>query len=245
MKVILIDDEPLARALLAEYLLEHPTIQIVAQCADGFEAVKAIAQHQPDLIFLDIQMPKLNGFEMLELLDEPPAVIFCTAFDEYALKAFDAHAIDYLLKPFSEERLKIAIQKASDKIESASKTKALLENAPILKDVQTPRVVIKDNHQIHIINYTDIVYIESADDYVKIHTSSRYFLKKKTLTFFEEILPNADFCRVHRGYIIALPQIAKVEPWEKDGAIITLKHKQIEVPVSKAGYKRLKEVLGV
>jgi two-component system, LytTR family, response regulator len=245
MKAILIDDEPLARALLAEYLLEYPEIEIVAQCGDGFEAVKAIAMHKPDLLFLDVQMPKLNGFEMLELLDDAPAVIFCTAFDEYALKAFDAHAIDYLLKPFSEDRLKIAIEKAKEKIANAEAKNIVIDNAPLLKDVQSPRVVIKDNHQIHIINYADIIYIESADDYVKIHTAARYFLKKKTLSHFEETLPATDFCRVHRGYIIALAQIAKVEPWEKDGAIVTLKHKQVEVPVSKAGYKRLKEVLGV
>jgi two-component system, LytTR family, response regulator len=245
MTAILIDDEPLARALLAEYLQAHPEVQIVAQCADGFEAMKAIAQHKPDLIFLDIQMPKLNGFELLELLDDAPAVIFCTAFDEYALKAFDAHAVDYLLKPFSTDRLKTALQKAKDIIANHQKHNTAIDHTPILKEVQTPRVVIKDNHQIHIINYADIVYIESADDYVKIHTVNRYFLKKKTLSFYEETLPATDFCRVHRGYIIALQQIAKVEPWEKDGAIVTLKHKPIEVPVSKAGYKRLKEVLGV
>jgi two-component system, LytTR family, response regulator len=245
MKTILIDDEPLARALLAEYLLAYPEIEIVAQCADGFDAIKAIALHKPDLLFLDVQMPKINGFEMLEVLEDAPTVIFCTAFDEFALKAFDAHAVDYLLKPFSEARLKSAIEKAKEKIASAYKNDVAINNAPLLKDVQSPRVVIKDNHQIHIINYADIVYIESADDYVKIHTASRYFLKKKTLSYFEDTLPSSDFCRVHRGYIIALPQIAKVEPWEKDGAVITLKLKQIEIPVSKAGYKRLKEVLGV
>jgi two-component system, LytTR family, response regulator len=245
MTAILIDDEPLARLLLTEYLQAHADIQIVAQCADGFEAVKAITQHQPDLLFLDIQMPKLNGFEMLELLDHTPAVIFCTAFDEYAIKAFDAHAIDYLLKPFSEERLAAAIDKAKKTIATSRQNNSAMPAIPIIKEVQTPRIVIKDNHQIHIVNYADIVYIESADDYVKIHTATRYFLKKKTLSFYEDVLPTTDFCRVHRGYIIALQQIAKVEPWEKDGAVVTLKYKQIEIPASKAGYKRLKEVLGV
>jgi two-component system LytT family response regulator len=245
MKVILIDDEPLARAILNEYLQTYSAVQVLAECGDGFEAVKAIHTHQPDLIFLDIQMPKLNGFEMLELLDKAPAVIFTTAFDEYALKAFDAHAIDYLLKPFSEDRLKIAIEKAQITIASKQNgINEMLNNAPLIKEVQSPRIVIKDNHQIHIIPFSEIIYLESADDYVKIHTATRYYLKKKTLSFYEDCLPNGDFCRVHRSYIIALSYIAKVEPWEKDGAIITLKHKQIEVPVSKAGYKRLKEILG-
>ncbi len=241
-KIILIDDEPLARALLQEYLGAHPQIQIVANCADGFEGMKAIQQHQPDLIFLDVQMPKLNGFEMLELIDEPPSVIFTTAFDEFALKAFDAQAIDYLLKPFSEERLAAAIQKFI----ASSKDKGIKKplETPIIQSFQAPRVVVKDNHQIHIVPFSDIVYLEAADDYVKIHTPQRYYLKKKTMTFFEESLPMGDFCRVHRSFIIAMNQIAKVEPYEKDGAIVTLKNR-VEVPVSKAGYVRLKSVLGV
>jgi two-component system, LytTR family, response regulator len=243
IKVILIDDEPLARTLLQEYLQSHPQIEIVATCGDGFQGLKAIQEHQPDLIFLDVQMPKLNGFEMLELLDTPPAVIFTTAFDEYAIKAFDAHAIDYLLKPFSEERLQSAIQKFTDQHKENTITKQP-SATPIIKSFQAPRVVVKDNHQIHIIPFTEIIYLEAADDYVKIHTAARYYLKKKTLTFFEESLPASDFCRVHRSYIIAMNQIAKVEPYEKDGAIVTLKTR-VEIPVSKAGYVRLKSVLGV
>jgi two-component system, LytTR family, response regulator len=242
MKVIIIDDELLARALLKEYLTIIGGIEIVAECANGFEGVKAIAQHKPDVIFLDVQMPKLNGFEMLELIDEAPAVIFTTAFDEYALKAFDAHAIDYLLKPFTVDRLTEAIAKLKSKANTAIKSEVL--ETPLIASFQNPRIVVKVNSQIHIIPYTDIVYLEAADDYVKIHTVTRYFLKKKTMSYFEELLPPQNFCRVHRSYIVNLSLIAKVEPYEKDGAIITLHSKQ-EIPVSKAGYVRLKEVLGI
>jgi two-component system, LytTR family, response regulator len=244
MKVIIIDDEPLARMLLTEYLQEHSQLQIVAECGDGFEGIKAIAAHNPDLIFLDVQMPKINGFEMLELLENPPAVIFTTAFDQYALKAFEAHAIDYLLKPFSPERLASAIVKACENIVSTQQKTTPLLQTPLLADVQAPRIVVKENHQIHIVNFTDIIYIESADDYVKIYTVTRYYLKKKTMNFYEELLPSVNFCRVHRGFIVDISQIKKVEPWEKDGAIITL-HNGKEIPVSKAGYKRLKENLGM
>jgi two-component system, LytTR family, response regulator len=238
-KVILIDDEPLARALLKEYLGAFGDLEIVAECSDGFQGIKAIQEHSPDLIFLDVQMPKLNGFEMLELLDKIPSVIFTTAFEEYAIRAFDANAIDYLLKPFSEDRL----EKALSKFLSNTDSKLENLNAPIVKGFQSPRIVVKDNHQIHIIPYEDILYLEAADDYVKIHTSARYFLKKKTMAYFEELLPKDLFTRAHRSFLVALIQIGKVEPWEKDGAIITLKHKNIEIPVSKAGYLRLKEAL--
>jgi two-component system, LytTR family, response regulator len=242
IRCIIIDDELLARALLKEYLQAIPNIEIVAECADGFEGVKAISTHKPELILLDVQMPKLNGFEMLELLEHTPAVIFTTAFDEYALKAFDANAIDYLLKPFSPERLQTAILKA---INNGPKVEKIMQaDTPILAEVQNPRIVVKDNHQIHIVPYSEILYIESADDYVKIYTATRYYLKKKTMAYFEANLPTTEFCRVHRGYIVALKEIAKVEPWEKDGAVITLKNKQ-EIDVSKAGYKVLKGILGI
>jgi two-component system, LytTR family, response regulator len=242
INVIIIDDEHLARGLIKEYLQELPHVTVVAECENGFEGVKAIAQHKPDLIFLDVQMPKLNGFEMLELLDEMPQVIFTTAFQEYAIKAFESHALDYLLKPFSQDRLIAAVNKCilSRQRNNATDT----YEAPAIASFQTPRIVVKDNHQIHIIPFADLKYLEAADDYVKIHTAARYFLKKKTLTYFETVLPPNEFCRVHRSYIIALNEIHKVEPYEKDGAIVTLKNK-VEIPVSKAGYVKLKAVLGV
>jgi two-component system, LytTR family, response regulator len=240
--VIIIDDEQLARGLIREYLQELPHVTVLAECENGFEGVKAIAQHKPDVIFLDVQMPKLNGFEMLELLDEVPQVIFTTAFQEYAIKAFESSALDYLLKPFSQTRLIEAVNKCVANKKTTASTPVF--EAPAISSFQTPRIVVKDNHQIHIIPFADLKYVEAADDYVKIHTAARYFLKKKTLTYFETVLPPNEFCRVHRSYIIALNEIHKVEPYEKDGAIVTLKNK-IEIPVSKAGYVKLKTVLGV
>ncbi len=240
-KIIIIDDEPLAISLLQEYLQPFEHLQIVATCANGFEGIKAIQAHLPDLIFLDVQMPKLNGFEMLELLDHRPAVIFTTAFDAYAIKAFDTNAIDYLLKPYSEQRLQMAINKFNNNQLPNSK---LLENAPIIESFQAPRIVVKDNHQIHIIPFADITHIDAADDYVKIYTEARTYLKKNTLTFYENTLPANQFCRIHRSHIIAITQIQKVEPYEKDGAIVTLLN-QKEIPVSKAGYVKLKATLGL
>jgi two-component system, LytTR family, response regulator len=248
MKVIIIDDELLARSLLKEYLNNFADVEIIAECANGFEGVKAIGEQKPDAIFLDVQMPKLNGFEMLELIEDKPATIFTTAFDEYALKAFEASAIDYLLKPFTEDRLAIAINKLRDKIATRASSNAgssiVEEPLPLIKSFQTPRIVVKDKHQIFVIPFDEILYLEAADDYVKIFTNTRYYLKKKTMAYFEEVLPDAEFCRVHRSNIVRLSYITKVEPWEKDGAIITLRN-NTEIPVSKAGYLRLKEVLGI
>jgi two-component system, LytTR family, response regulator len=243
MNVIIIDDEPLARQVLIEYLEPLQHINILAECNNGFEGVKAITELKPDLIFLDVQMPKLNGFEMLELLDQKPKVIFTTAFDEYAIKAFEVNAIDYLLKPFTAQRLNTAIEKANTASQIESFVNNTEPNEVLIQAFQAPRIVIKDNHQIYIIPFSDILYLEAADDYVKIFTEKRYYLKKKTMTYFESILPQADFCRVHRSFILKLSEIAKVEPWEKDGAIIITKNKT-EIPVSKAGYVRLKKVLG-
>ena len=244
-KVILIDDEPLARSVVAEYLEAHPGLEIVQQCGDGFEGIKAIQQHQPDLIFLDIQMPKINGFEMLELLDHPPAIIFTTAFDEYAIKAFEAHATDYLLKPFSQERFDKAIEKWKEQQASISKadTNALLETAAH-SPVQSDRVVVKNGNKIKIIPVADILYLEAADEYVKIHTAEGYFLKKKTMGFFEMSLPAQQFVRSHRSYIVNVQEITRIEPYEKDNYVAVLKTGP-HVPVSRTGYVKLREVLGL
>ena len=243
-KTIIIDDEPLARALLKEYLQEFQNFEIVDECKDGFEGIKAIQKHEPNLIFLDIQMPKLNGFEMLELLDNKPAVIFTTAFDEFAIKAFDAHAIDYLLKSFHEDRLSAAIDKfiKTQNVSIANVDEML--QSPTIKNFQSPRVIVIDNHQIHIIPFEEIIFLEAADDYIKIHTATKMVLKKQTMQHFEDTLPTKDFCRVHRSFIVQIPEIARVQPYEKDGAIVTLKNKK-EIPVSKSGYKKLKEALGI
>jgi two-component system LytT family response regulator len=243
MKAIIIDDEPLARMMVKEYLQAYPEIELVQECNDGFEGVKAIQQYQPDLIFLDIQMPKINGFEMLELIDNPPQIIFTTAFDEYAIKAFETYAADYLLKPFSKERFDKAIQKLSIQKNNAINTQALVENSTQNLS-QTNRVVVKDGGKIKIIPLPQIQYMEAADDYVKIHTAEGVFLKKKTMQFFEDSLPQQQFIRTHRSYLINAQLITRIDPHEKDSHLVLLST-GVRLPVSKSGYAKLKEVLGI
>ncbi|MBK6991393.1 MAG: LytTR family transcriptional regulator DNA-binding domain-containing protein [Chitinophagaceae bacterium] len=244
-KIIIIDDEPLARSITKEYLQKHPDLEIMQECNDGFEGLKAIQEHRPDLIFLDIQMPKITGFEMLELLDQPPSVIFTTAFDEYAIKAFEAHAIDYLLKPFNQERFDKAIAKWKEqKVNSTEKaTQDLLESAS-QSPSQNHRIVVKNGSKIKIIPVHDVQYLEAADDYVKIHTSEGYFLKNKTMAHFENTLDKEQFVRSHRSYIVNVQQITRIDPYEKDNHVAILRS-GVKVPVSRSGYGKLKEVLGL
>jgi len=242
-KIVIIDDEPLARSIVKEYLQKHTELELSQECGDGFEGVKAIQQHKPDLIFLDIQMPKINGFEMLELVDDPPAVIFTTAFDEYAIKAFEAHAVDYLLKPFNQERFDKAIAKWLQQADSTKEsTKDLLETAS-LSPAQAQRIVIKDGSKIKIIPAHEVFYLEAADDYVKVHTKDGYFLKSKTMGHFEQVLDANQFVRSHRSYIINISQITRIDPYEKDNHVAVLKS-GAKVPVSRSGYPKLKSVLG-
>jgi len=249
MKTIIIDDEPLARSIVKEYLQSYPEIELVQECNDGFEGVKAINQLQPDLIFLDIQMPKINGFEMLELIDNPPQVIFTTAFEEYAIKAFETHAVDYLLKPFSKERFDKALQKLFQQQKTSAdktpeeKTKNVLDAAG-QSPVQSSRIVVKDGSKIKIIPVTQIQYLEAADDYVKIHITEGSFLKKKTMQFFEDSLAPFHFVRVHRSYIINTQLITRIDAYEKDSHVALLSS-GARVPVSKTGYAKLREVLGL
>jgi two-component system LytT family response regulator len=242
MKVIIIDDEPLARGIVKEYLLSYPELNLAAECGDGFEGIKAIQQHQPDLIFLDIQMPKINGFEMLELIENPPAVIFTTAFDEFAIKAFESNAVDYLLKPFSKERFEKAIQKYLQQSNSTS-TQQVIE-AAATSPLQQNRVVVKDGNKIKIIPVNRIHFLEAADDYVKIITTDGSFLKKRTMNFFEQSLMLYHFVRIHRSYIVNTQLITRIDAYEKDSHILLLTTGE-KLPVSKAGYAKLKEVLGI
>ena len=245
MRAILIDDEPLARSVVREYLAPWVDIEVVDECNDGFEGVKSIMQHKPDLIFLDIQMPKINGFEMLELLEEKPDVIFATAFDEYALQAFEAHAVDYLLKPFTRERFDKAIQKWMDHHQTPAtkqKTQELLDD--VAQTAQKDRVVVKTGTKIKIIPVEDIIYLEADDDYVNIHTPAGSFLKNKTMAFFEKTLDATQFVRVHRSYIVRIQEITRIDPYEKDSHLAILKSGD-KVPVSKTGYGKLRQVLGL
>lgn len=243
MKALIIDDEPLARSIVREYLSGYPHISVVQECADGFEGVKAIMQHQPDLLFLDIQMPKINGFEMLELVDPVPAVIFTTAYDEYAIRAFETHAVDYLLKPFSRERFNKAIQKLQPQAGLQQSTKPLLETAG-LSPAQTQRIVVKLAGRIKIIPVQEVVYLEAADDFVKIHTADGALLKNKTMSHFEHVLDPQQFVRIHRSYILNIQHTGRLEQQEKDSYAAILKS-GVVLPVSKAGYIKLKDVLGL
>jgi two-component system, LytTR family, response regulator len=242
MKTILIDDEPLARSLLAELLEDEKDIEIVASCNDGFEGLKAIQEFQPDLIFLDIQMPKITGFELLELLENPPKVIFTTAYDEYALKAFEVNALDYLLKPISTERLQKALEKVRSQITQPT------EPTPDVRNLQLPeqsqRIVVKDGGHIKIIPLPEVLYIEAADDYVKVTTADKYFLKHQRMAHFEAQLPAHQFVRVHRSYIVNVQHIHKVELYEKENYCVILRN-NAKIPVSRSGYTKLKAVLGI
>lgn len=246
IKCIIIDDEPLARSIVKEYLQDHKDIEVLRECGDGFEGVKAIMQDKPDIIFLDIQMPKITGFEMLELIDFAVPVIFTTAFDEYAIKAFEEHAIDYLLKPFSKERFNKALIKWKEQRtnnEPKNNTTNLLDNIHKQPEEQN-RVVVKNGSNIKIIPVHEIHYLEAYDDYVKIFTKDGYSLKKKTMNYFEQSLNTGQFVRVHRSYIVQVSQITKIEALEKESHIALLKT-GVKIPLSKTGYTKLKSVLGL
>lgn len=243
-KIIIIDDEPLARSIVKAYLADFPDLEVVAECNDGFEGVKMIAQHQPDLVFLDIQMPKINGFEMLELIQEHPDVIFTTAFDEYALKAFETHALDYLLKPFSKERFNGAIEKwRKSEQQKPEKIEEITEIANKQPDERF-RIVVKDGTEIRIIPTADIHYLEAYDDYVKIFMKSGYHLKKKTMNYFEKVLDPKQFIRIHRSYIININELTKIESFEKNSYVAILRSEK-RVPISRSSYSELKTILGL
>jgi two-component system LytT family response regulator len=244
IKALLIDDEPLARSIVREYLQDHQDVVILQECSDGFEGIKAIQQTEPDLIFLDIQMPKISGFEMLELLEQPPAVIFTTAFDEYAIKAFESNAVDYLLKPFSKERFDKALEKFMDQqqlVLQKQNTRQLLQS---YSSPETERIVVKTAGKIKIIGLKEIMYLEAADDYVKVHTREGAFLKNKTLSYFEQSLDQRQFVRTHRSYLVNISEITRIDPYEKENHQAILRS-GARVPVSRSGYPRLRAILGL
>lgn len=241
-KVILIDDEPLARQLISNLLHAFPEMNVVASCTDGFDGFKSIQEHKPDLIFLDVQMPRLTGFEMLELLDNPPATIFTTAFDEYAVKAFETHAVDYLLKPIVRERFEKAVKKWLGQTQKAAPpVQSLFESAQ--PEGYQHRIVVKDRGLIRIIPAQEIFYVEACDDYLKIYSKEGHYLKKGTLNGLEQTLDPHQFVRVHRSYFIPVNQLLRIEPYEKDGHIALL-HCGAKVQVSKTGMGKLKSLLG-
>lgn len=244
IRTIIIEDEAPARDILKFYLKGHEEVEIICECSDGFEGLKAISEVKPDLVFLDIQMPKLTGFEMLEVLEEKPVIIFTTAYDQYAIKAFELNAIDYLLKPFSKERLEESLKKAAARI-SEGKNEGIPDDAPEVR-LQAPgplnRIVTRKGNAINIIPVSQIKYIESEDDYVMIHYAAGKALKQQTMKFYEDNLPKSDFVRIHRSYIVRVEEIRKIEPYGKDNHIAIL-HSGEKLMVSRAGYKQLREDL--
>jgi two-component system, LytTR family, response regulator len=245
LKVLIVEDEKLAREIVKNYLKKFDNIDVIGECSNGFDALKQINEDKPDIVFLDIQMPKLTGFEMLEVLENPPVIIFTTAYDQYALKAFEVNATDYLLKPFSEERFNEAVQKAIKllgnknevvkNLEDLSKT---LEN----KEEFLERVVVKNGQKISIIPAGDIKYIEAQDDYTMLYTDKGNFLKQKTMKYFEGSLDPKDFIRIHRSYFVKVTQIKQIELFEKESYRVIL-NDGTKLPVSKSGYQKLKEIL--
>jgi two-component system LytT family response regulator len=244
IRTLIVDDESLARDLLRHYLSKDERIELIGECSNGFEGVLAIQELNPDLVFLDIQMPKITGFEMLELVQDPPVIIFSTAYDQYAIRAFEANAIDYLLKPYPFERVVAALNKAAEKLNS--KTAPLQINKLIEthdEEVGTlSRVVVKSGRKIQVIPVESILYIESQDDFVMIYCKEGHFMKQKTMKFFEEHLDPKQFVRIHRSYLLNISEIAELQQYEKESWLVLTKQ-GAKLKVSKAGYSNLKQLL--
>jgi two-component system LytT family response regulator len=243
LRLIVVDDEPLARSVVREYAAGDPTLDIVADCANGFEAVKAVAEQKPDLVLLDVQMPKLDGFEVLELLGRDQPVIFITAYDQYALRAFEVHAVDYLLKPFSAERFQEAIGRARERL----RAKAAIPVDDLVRDAKpksgpAERVLIRDGANVHVLPVDAIDYVEAQDDYVAFKSAGKQYLKDQTLSAAEAALDPARFVRIHRSFILNIDRISKVELYAKDSRVAILRDGS-RLPVSRAGYARLSELL--
>ncbi len=243
LSAIIVDDETLAREVLREHIASHPEISLVAECANGFDAVKSITELKPDLVFLDIQMPKLNGFEVLELVDHHPAVIFVTAYDQYALKAFEVHAVDYLLKPFGRERFEEALEHAKKRI---SRTSPLplseIAAAAQSNDLPTERILVREGSKVHVIPVEKIDFIEAQDDYVSIRTEGKNLLKQHRLSNLEASMDQKRFVRIHRKFILNIDRLARIELYAKDSRVAILKD-GTKLLVSRAGYEKLKKLL--
>ena len=242
MKALIVDDEDLARAVVREHLAAHPDVEVVAECANGFEAVKAAAQHQPDLVFLDIQMPKLDGFEVLELLEADgrrPAVVFVTAYDQHALRAFEAQAVDYLLKPFSKERFEAALAKARAVRETRPAASQLAAASRQGRPLE--RIVVKDGPKVTVIPLDRLDWVQAQDDYVLLRTEGKNLLKQQTLASLEAQLDPARFIRIHRSFILNLDRLVRVEQDAKEHREAVLRD-GARLPVSRAGYQRLREL---
>jgi len=242
IRAVVVDDEELARKLVRELLRPHGDIEVVAECANGFEAVKAVTELKPDLLFLDIQMPKLDGFEVLELIDPGVAVVFVTAYDTYAMRAFEVHAVDYLLKPFGSERFDAAVERARGRVGLASPPAAEL-HAAARPDKPLERIVVRDGTRVHLIPVEKLDYAEAQDDYVSLASGGRKYLKQQTLASLEACLDPARFVRIHRSWVVNIERVAKIEPYGKESRLAILAD-GTRLPVSRSGYARLQALLG-
>ncbi|MPY89343.1 MAG: response regulator [Luteitalea sp.] len=241
LRVVTVDDEELSRRVLREYLAACPEVTLVAECANGFDAVKAVSEQAPDLIILDVQMPRLDGFEVLELIGSSAHVIFATAHDEYALKAFEVHAVDYLLKPFSQERLSEAVTRARARIATgAGQTPGTLVSD--VRRRQSDRLLIRDGGNVHVLPVDALDFAQAQDDYVLLRANGRNYLKEQTLADLEASLDSQRFVRIHRSYLVNLDRITRVELYAKDSRVVILKD-GARLPVSRGGYSRLSERL--
>ncbi|HXE80802.1 MAG TPA: response regulator [Vicinamibacterales bacterium] len=242
LRIAVVDDEELARAVIREYLQDVEDVEIVAECANGFEAVKAVTELSPDLLLLDVQMPKLTGFEVVELIGRDQPVVFVTAYDEYALKAFEVHAVDYLLKPFEKERLLEALARARQRLQRQEPATAARRAAAEARPRPLERIAVRDGSRVHIIPVGRIDFIQAQDDYVAIKSEGKTHLKEQTLGELEAALDPARFVRIHRSYILNLDRLARVDLIAKDARVVRL-HDGTELPVSRSGYARLQDVL--
>ena len=244
IRTLIIDDESLARDLLRHYLSKDDRVELVGECSNGFEGVLAIQELNPNLVFLDIQMPKITGFEMLELIQDPPVIIFSTAYDQYAIRAFEANAIDYLLKPYPFERVVVALNKATEKLTSKSsplEINKLIETHDGEVGILS-RIVVKSGRKIQVIPVGSIYYIESQDDFVMIYCKEGHYMKQKTMKFFEQHLDGNQFVRIHRSYLLNLSEIAELQQYEKDSWVVVTRQ-GAKLKVSKTGYTNLKQML--
>ena len=261
LRTVIVDDEAPARSLIREYLMADPGVQVVAECSNGFEAVKTIAEIKPDLVFLDVQMPKLDGFEVLELLEPGPSVVFVTAFDAYALRAFEVNAVDYLLKPFARERLAEALGRVRERREAPARAAApgaVSAAVPAVAALAAPvalaaaarapgqhmeRMVLRDGAKVHVLPVEKIDYLEAQDDYVAVHAEGKVWLKPQPLGEIAGALDPERFVRIHRSYVLRLDRLARLEPYAKDSRVAVLQNGK-ELPMSRAGYARLRELMG-
>jgi len=241
-RALIVDDEELARHIIREFLQPHTEIEIAAECANGFEAVKAVAEHKPDLIFLDVQMPKLTGFDVLELIGEEVSVIFVTAYDQHAMRAFDVHAVDYLLKPIGRERFEAALARAKERL--GERMPAAQELAAAARPPQQflERVVVKDGTRVTLIPIVKLDYVEAQDDYVALASQGKKHLKQQTIASLEACLDPKCFVRIHRSYIVNLERVVRIEPYGKDSRLAILSD-GARLPVSRTGYARLQSLL--